>query len=301
MEVRGATVRCMTRLTGQKFFDEFKLSITKALADQLAEMLVPLKPRPLTEAAISKLDPRPGVYLLWHQNRRVYVGKAQESLPLRLRKHRKKLSGRDNLDIGDVAFVCLYVDEDLDAAAPEKLLIKKYQGEGGSDAVPWNTNGFGNNDPGRNRDRSKIESNHFDAHHPIRLAFDGLNIEPSETTVGALLEEIKEQLPYNIRFDKSSNSQRAYATKLEITAHLTSVEQVINLIVRSLPERWQATALPGYLILYPEQVVYPSALKWWRRRGNDVEETPHAMLLAPSGGPHGLAEDGPITEEEEDR
>jgi hypothetical protein len=39
---------------------DFKLSITKALADQLAERLAPLRPIPLTEDAVEDLDPLRG-------------------------------------------------------------------------------------------------------------------------------------------------------------------------------------------------------------------------------------------------
>jgi hypothetical protein len=271
----------VTRFVNSDFHADFKLSITKALADQLAEKLVPLKPHPLTEEAIADLESRPGVYLLWHKGHRVYVGKAQQPLPRRLRNHWSKLRGRENIAIEDMSFVCLYVDEDLDAAAPEKLLIKRYRDQGGPDGVPWNTNGFGNKDPGRRRDTSEVEENHFDALYPVRLTFD-VRLSVGRTTIGELLSELKTLLPYNLRFDKKSpRARRDYKLELEVPDKYLTAEQAMSLVIGALPEGWQATALPGYLVLYPEQVEYPSALRWWRRDGEEVMVTKHSARLAP--------------------
>jgi hypothetical protein len=281
----------VTRSASPPFVADFKLSITKALADQLAEKLTPLEPYPLTEEAISSLERRPGVYLLSHKEHRVYVGKAQQPLPTRLRNHWNKLRGRDGIKVEEVEFVCLYVDEDLDAAAPEKLLIKRYRAEGKGGGVPWNTNGFGNKDPGRRRDKSKVERNHFDALYPVNLSFDSLRIKPGQTTVHDFLEELKGQLPYNLRFDKSDPARRDYQVKFEIPSKSFNAEQAIDLVVGALPEKWQATALPGYLILYPEREEYPSALQWWRRNGGEVVVTKNEARWAPSAEIRELDED----------
>ena len=273
----------MTETATPDFVADFKLSITKALADQLAEKLAPLKKHPLTIDAIRHLDARAGVYLLWLDEARVYVGKAQKSLPARLQNHWNKLRGRKNIDIEKVSFVCLYVDEDLDAAAPERLLIKHYRKERGSNGVPWNTNGFGNKDPGRRRDKSEVEENHFDAMFPVNLAFNALRFKVGRTTVGKLLSELKKQLPYNLRFDKKSEDARNdYRIELDVPKEQYTAEEAIELVVGALPEQWQATALPGYLILYPEREIYPSALRWWRREDGKVKATAHTWRLAPA-------------------
>src|SRR4051812_10546270 len=104
---------------------EFHLSITRALADQLATTLQPLRPALLNLTNLESVDSRPGVYVLFVKGERVYVGKASKSLRERLGQHYRKLSGRSGIALADVTFTCVYVDEDLDAAAPEKLLIKK--------------------------------------------------------------------------------------------------------------------------------------------------------------------------------
>src|SRR5689334_7795740 len=75
------------------YHDDFKLSITKALGDQLAYALGQLGRASLTEENLEILSERPGVYQLYLNGDFVYVGKADKSLPERLRNHLTKLSG----------------------------------------------------------------------------------------------------------------------------------------------------------------------------------------------------------------
>jgi hypothetical protein len=262
---------------------DFKLSITKALADQLAERLWPLCPIPLTEDAVDDLDPRPGVYLLYHEGHRVYVGKAQRKLSTRLRRHWRKVRGRENLRPDDVTFVGLYVDEDLDAAAPEKLLIRRYKAEGGSDGVPWNLNGFGNNDPGKQRDLSAVPVNHFDARYPADLEW-ALDLPAGQRPLGRVLEEAKQQLPYNLRFEdarRSGGARTAYQTEVDVPPVSITTSQLLELAITALPPSWQATALPGYVILYGKHAEFPSARVWWRRAGDSARAIRRQMKLAP--------------------
>ena len=205
----------------QPFSKQFRLSITKALGDQLAEELANLTPAPLTEKNIVKLDhqahtealgSKSGVYHIYQrppgtaENKLVYVGKADNSLSSRLEKHRTKISGRTKISLEQISFKCLYVDEDFSAVAPEKLLIKKYKQVGG---VPWNANGFGNNDPGRNRDRTTLKKNHFDVLHPIDLGRQIQGIESGRTTLESLLSNTKKALPYNFRY-KEEKAQKKF-------------------------------------------------------------------------------------------
>ncbi len=128
---------------------EFKLSITRALTEQLEEALGKLTPEPLTLTALDALKPRSGVYQLFHNGALVYIGKDAKSLPRRLAQHRRKVSGRTGIDVADMSFTFLYVDEDMDAVAPETQLIKRSKAVG---VAQWNANGFGNKDPGGSRD-----------------------------------------------------------------------------------------------------------------------------------------------------
>ncbi|MET9290300.1 Eco29kI family restriction endonuclease [Nocardia beijingensis] len=265
---------------------DFKLSITRALADQLAEELRELRPAPLDIDQLRLLKGRPGVYELYVKGTRVYVGKASKSLPDRLSDHYRKLSGRSGIDLADVGFICLYVDEDLEAAAPEKMLIKKYRDQGGS---PWNTMGFGNNDPGRNRDHSLVKAKHFDAEFPIdldRLVEDlGTHLRPVED----LLHEVKARLPYNLRFETKQRIKRELNdTQLVVTGEALSFRDIIRLVIEALPAGWQATALPGYVILYHETENYRSALAYWRKVDGQVKEYVGDRRLDTRGGGDGL-------------
>jgi hypothetical protein len=274
---------------------EFKLSITRALGDQLADTLDGLTPTSLDrDALMLEVADRAGVYELFLGSERVYVGKAAKSLRERLLQHWRKLSGRTGIDMYRMAYVCVYVDEDLDSAAPEKLLIKKYRAHG---EVPWNTNGFGNKDPGKERDTTVIESNHFDALYPIDLDFevdlgDNLPRTFEGVPMPALLKRVKRILPYNFRYGTSSTNARQYAGIMVPAppSAPVSARELFALITEFLPG-WQVTALPGYVIAYPESRTYPSALLWWRNENGRVLET---------AGPREFAQAATIKETEDD-
>ena len=255
---------------------EFRLRITKALADQLAETLADLVPARLTaEALASMVEPRPGIYLLHHRGELVYVGKASSNLRKRLGDHHEKLSGRMGIDLADVTFRCAYVDEDLDAAAPEKLLIKKYRSDG---KIPWNTNGFGNHDQGQRRDHTVIEEGHFDALYPIDLGY-AVELGGTEWKLGALLKRLASETPYTFRYEKNESIVSRFFEETEVSVDsATTVREAIERAVGALPKGWQATALPGALIMYPREAVYESAMGWFRATGSgEAEWTPHKM------------------------
>lgn len=259
---------------------DFKLSITRALADQLEESLRRCHPAPLTAEHIDALQKRPGVYQLLVDEELVYIGKASKSLPARLAMHARKLSGRHGFTSADVRFVCLYVDEDLEASAPEKLLIKRHRD---SDEAPWNTNGFGNNDPGRERDTSTVAADHFDALHPIDLDIR-LVLPPGPANVLDVLERSKAALPYLLRYadpKKVPAARTDYAAAwVTVPEEPVSVRALLAMIVHAFPSTWQATALPGYVILYPENPrEYHSAMHYWRATtgGVGLTEGPHRL------------------------
>jgi Eco29kI restriction endonuclease len=195
------------------YHDDFRLSITKALGDQLASALSRLGRTPLAEASLALLDERPGVYQLYvdkvvdgqWKEVFVYVGKADKSLPGRLRNHLHKLSGRQNINLRDVKFSCLYVEEDFSALAPEQLLISHHKELGG---VPWNNNGFGIRDPGRQRDNTVLKRTHFDMLYPIDLDRPVEGLTAGETTLHELLKAVKPGLPYVFRYAEPPRSKQ---------------------------------------------------------------------------------------------
>lgn len=232
---------------------EFKLSITRALTDQLKEALGRLKPEPLTLDTLKALEERSGVYQLFHDEELVYVGKAAETLPGRLAQHHRKISGRAGIAIEDMSFTCLYVDEDMDAVSPEKQLIKRFRSDG---AIHWNGNGFGNKDPGGNRDDSAVKRTHFDALYPIDLAW---SCSISGTmTVKQCVRKLKGELPYTFRYQCQPPKSRA--PHPDFADHTVTVpeaglpaREIFRLIEAALPNEWLLKVLPGYAILYKKQ------------------------------------------------
>lgn len=249
---------------------DFRLSITKALGDQLTVALDALGQAPLTEANLAVLEQRPGVYQLYFKGELVYVGKADKTLPGRLRNHLRKLSGRHHIDLADVDFSCLYVDEDFSALAPEQLLISRHSKAGG---IPWNSNGFGNNDPGRRRDSTILKRNHFDVLYPIDLDRPLTGLKPGEYTLHALLKAVKAELPYKFRYAEPPHSE---ITRASVPAVRLSADQAFRLASQTLPTPWQVTALMGYVIMYPDSPTeYKGACRYYRS-GIVVEAVPVA-------------------------
>jgi hypothetical protein len=260
------------------YHDDFRLSITKALGDQLANALSHLGRAPLTEESLMLLDERPGVYQLYLDEEQdgewaetfVYVGKADKTLPGRLRNHLNKLSGRRNIDLARVKFSCLYVEEDFSALAPEQLLISHHKGMGG---VPWNNNGFGNKDPGRQRDSTILKSSHFDVQYPIDLNRPVAGLAPGDITLRKLLETVKAGLPYNFRYSEPPNSSQIIVRVPEGAA---TADDAFRLISAQLPQTWQVTALMGYVIMYGDSPqAYKSAWRYYRSN-EAITVTPEA-------------------------
>jgi hypothetical protein len=226
-----------------------------------------LRPAPLTQNEIEKLQDQSGVYRLYHADRLIYIGKADKSLPVRLSQHHKKISGRRGIDITEMTFECLYVEEDLAAVAREKLLIDRHRANGD---IPWNYNGFGNNDPGRERDTTKVKDGHFDSLYPVDLDWRCVELS-GHYIIGDLLKQFKAMLPYNLRYesgDKAQSKQPAdyQEAAVRIPAGGAPVSAIFDAVIDALPTGWQITALPGYVIMYRETKKYPSATRVYRKQ-----------------------------------
>lgn len=189
-------------------------------------------------------------------------------------------------------FKCLYVVEDLDAMAPERMLLDAYKSEGAGEAA-WNTNGFGNKDPGIKRDRSTIGIGHFDAKHPIDLdlkPFVLAGLPP--VSVHQLLLALKSQLPYLFRFPNRAGKDKSELQHATVDAidwgQPRSLSEWLEVALAPLPAGWQATALPGYLIMYFEPVAdaYESAQRYWRSEDGSVRR----VDLIPTFDPNGVVE-----------
>jgi hypothetical protein len=119
-----------------------------------------------------------------------------------------------------------------------------------------------------------VKAKHFDAFYPINLEIP-LRFAASTYSAADLLEAIKRALPYLLRYDNKTPSKAVLRrTTVELADRNLTVREAMNQIIAALPIGWQATALPGYMILYPESSDYDSALLWWRRVAEGgVEET----------------------------
>ncbi|GAA3046445.1 GIY-YIG nuclease family protein [Actinokineospora globicatena] len=229
---------------------EFRLSITQALADQLASGLADLSPDPLDPTHIANVAAKPGVYQLYENDVLVYVGKAEaaESLPKRLRQHHDKLSGRRN--VGSMTFTCLYVHEDMHAVSPERLLIKKY---GAAGFASWNYAGFGSKDPGKERDTTKIDDGHFDATHPINLDFVCAGIRARSYLLSDLLVTVKAALPFLFRYQKAPFHDDVIVAVPNDAPKADDLLAIMGACVAEADARWRIIALPGYVIMYPRE------------------------------------------------
>lgn len=270
---------------GAQYHKDFTLSITKALGDQLAKALEGLDRAPLAEENLARLKEEPGVYQLYLNDKFVYVGKADKSLPARLRNHLRKISGRRNVSLEEMAFSCLYVAEDFSALAPEQLLITHHKGQGD---IPWNNNGFGNKDPGRQRDSTVLKRNHFDVLFPIDLDRPVEGLQAGETTLHTLLEAIKAGLPYNFRYGKAAEFK---TRRVHVPADGMTADEVFRLISAEIPSKWQVTALMGYVIMYDDSPSeYKSAWRYYRN-GQPIGAVPEAAPAGDvEGGPSDLGE-----------
>ncbi|WP_326597895.1 Eco29kI family restriction endonuclease [Streptomyces sp. NBC_01803] len=260
------------------YHDDFRLSITKALGDQLAHALTRLRRAPLAEQCLASLDERPGVYQLYLHGEFVYVGKADKSLPSRLANHLRKLSGRRNIDLRDVTFSCLYVDEDFSALAPEQLLISHHKEMGN---IPWNNNGFGNKDPGRQRDSTVLKINHFDVIFPIDLDRRVEGLKPGQIALSTFLKALKNGLPYNFRYVEPPRSKSIFLAVPQVGL---SANEAFQSVSEALSDAWQIAALMGYVIMYPDSPnEYKSAWRYYRS-GEVVETEPEASPEAITSG-----------------
>lgn len=259
-----------------QFSDQFRLSITEALSKQLYAALSRLEPAPLTQANLDALAPQAeklglpsmaGVYQLFRQEpgkerQLAYVGKADEPLPKRLGNHLYKLSGREKISIGEMSFKCLFVEEDLSSVSPEKMLIKEHLKTG---KVVWNNRGFGNNDTGRNRDRTKIKNTHFDLAFPIDLSRKVQGISPGDQSLHSVLWEIKRGIPFLFRFKHSAafKTQMVTVPDRDMTA-----DEAFRFVAQHLGSEWQICGLLGWVIMYDDSPsLYPSARRYYRSEG----------------------------------
>lgn len=238
-----------------KGYVEFEFDLPGALLARLIEVLDRLDQAPLNVASLANIPDEQGVYQLFLDERLVYVGKtdAEAGLHKRLIRHTLKIMHRVGLHPGRVTFaaVRVFVFTAMDLEAD---LIRHY---GGVKSIEWNGSGFGSNDPGRERDTTAVRPENYDARYPIDIDREIAFAVDSGENAAAALVRLKDALPYTFRFEGAgARSRKAHldliSTQLPELNGPATARLAIEHIVRSLPAGWQATALPGYVILYKE-------------------------------------------------
>ncbi|MEV5881582.1 Eco29kI family restriction endonuclease [Streptomyces sp. NPDC052020] len=240
--------------------------IPQAQEDLFIRILAAQPRHSLTIPNIEQLDDWPGVYLLHQETgveipETVYVGKGDRSISHRLKRNLRKIDGRRNIDSKDFSFSYLKLDDDLSYVAPEQLVIRRLNGRG---IEPWNNNGFGNQDPGRMRDRTRLRGDHFDVLHPIDLSW-ALHPEGPALDLAAydLAVRLKQELPYNFRFEYRPGAIDS-ETRVTVPEGPLSADQAFRLLSSAVGEEWQISALMGYVLMYRERgVSYPSAIRYY--------------------------------------
>jgi len=86
--------------------------------------------------------------------------------------------------------------------------------------------------------------------------------------IGDLLMVLKRELPYVFRYQDGNKKpegqpQEYWETEVEVTEDNATADTLLHVIVNAMPG-WQATALPGYIILYREVKPYGAARKIYR-------------------------------------
>ncbi len=242
--------------------DHFTFDLTGALAEQLDGALPALTPEALTPTNLASVHHTPGIYQLYHAGNLVYVGKADNDLCARLTGHYEKISGRLNIKVDEMTFTGLYLDGTWIPVGPEQMLIKRREHQG--QKPMWNFNGFGINDPGKERDTTNFRDTHFDVLYPADIMYR-LAMASGTYPMPSFLKTVKQALPYVFRFeDKYARHADYQSTHVTIAGDSPTADQVFEAISLGLPPGWQLTVLPGYVILYKTQRRFPSARKTYR-------------------------------------
>ncbi len=230
-------------------FDYFRFSLPRAVTEQLVERLELLPASPLTNEALAKLtefqtenETTKGVYVIYKDGAAVYAGKA-DGLAERLGAHLWKLCGRKGIDLATVGFKALLLDENWSTSANEGLLINHFRAK---NECKWNGNGFGPKDPGKERDTTT--PSWFDDTYPVR---DDWSLEslPDQAEVRHLLKEVKDQLPFLLRYEKLP---RKPAITVDLSGVPRTARAVLVKCAQALGPRWQLTLLRFGFTLYPE-------------------------------------------------
>jgi hypothetical protein len=239
-------------------FHEFEFDLPDALLDQLVSVLEKMPSARLIAENVEKIPEQQGIYQLLYKGDLVYIGKtdAEAGLLKRLERHLWTVQHRKNLSPEEISFkaVRIFVFTAVDL---ESQLINHF---GGTRAVPWNGSGFGANDPGRERDTTKVKPEGFDGQFPLDID-RALSISFSKSATAAeALSLIKNEVPYVFRFQTDGKGRKPHAdlasTRIDLPRKVYTARSAVEEILGQLTPGWQATELPGRVIIYKEDREY---------------------------------------------
>lgn len=246
------------------YIEELEFDLPTKLLEELVKLFEEMPAGKLSAASLNRVEEEQGVYQLFKDEKLVYIGKTDSDAGLkkRLLRHAFKIQSRKNLNVEQVTFkaIRVYVFTAMDL---EALLISHYRDKG--QRPDWQHSGFGSNDPGRQRDTTKVKPENFDAKYPIDLSIIvSIDSDSDKITVAELFRQMKDRLSYNIRFQTSGQGRKPHPDLNEAEAQLPDTKEatVLNLLKaakRALGKNWRITALPGYVIVYKDDnSKYPS-------------------------------------------
>jgi predicted GIY-YIG superfamily endonuclease len=225
----------------------YDFNFLETVSAQLVETLDTLPASTLDSRMLSELSQfqrqersRQGIYLLMHDEKPVYLGKAND-LSNRLAGHLRKLQGRLHIDRGTLSFKAILLDRSMSTAANEELLIAAFSK---THRGMWNGKGFGSKDPGKNRDRT--EPSAFDRDHPIIRDFPVV-LDNTETVL-SLFVKLKNQLPFLFRHEKLP--KEIADIPLDLQQVDRQAEAVLRHAISKFPSEWHGAILSYGIVVY---------------------------------------------------
>ncbi len=232
-----------------KGFREFEFDLPAALLKRLVQLFTEMDAAALTIDTVREIPDQQGVYLLLHKGVPVYVGKTDGGAGLRQRlgRHCGNIQHRKGLNPADVQFkaIRIYVFTVIDL---ETDLISEFNG------TAWNNSGFGSNDPGRERDTTRLKEDGFDALFPIDIDREvEASLPRGDVSAAEILEALKLAVPYTFRFERNALLK---SIRVHVPSTAKTTRAIVEAVIKGLPAGWQAWALPGRVIIYKEQRSY---------------------------------------------
>lgn len=235
-------------------FRILEFDLPSALLEQVLATFEGMDASGLTAEATASIPNAQGVYQLFHCGKLVYIGKtdAEAGLRQRLTRHAWAILSRHNLNVAEMQFKAVQVLV-FSAMDLETALIKHYKKL--KHPPVWNGSGFGNNDPGRKRDRTALKEDGFDALYPINIDLPlDITVEMPATAF-EVLAALSSQLPFTVRHEKTDSALATLkGTQIGALGTVKNTRNIVARVCGALPTGWQATRLSGRVIIYQEEV-----------------------------------------------